>query len=308
LGGSGNKMLNKLWRKMMSNETILIIGAAGNNGTATIDALVEKKLTKTTIRAAVRSDEKAAQLKQSYPSIETVIIDLEKPATLPAAFKGVDKVFMIPGNVEDREGHAKNAIDAAVQAGSVKQFVFYSVVGAEYEAILFARQFRAGEKYLEQSGLNWTHLRTIFFQDNFFGWADGVKQGGLYFGVRDGEFAPLNVADIGEMAANILTTSGHDSIAYNVTGPELLSGVDMAAIFTDVIGKEVAYISPSEEDTLASLLDSGWPEWQARGMLELFEVFATNQAAIVSPDGEQLLGRPMTQLNDFIAKNKRAFV
>lgn len=39
-------------------------------------------------------------------------------------------------------------------------------------------------------------------------------------------------------------------------------------------------------------------------MLELFEVFSTNQAAVVSPYGEQLLGRPLTQLNDFIATNK----
>lgn len=292
----------------MSNETILIIGAAGNNGTATIESLVKKQLTNTKIRAAVRSAEKAAQLTEKYPSIETVIIDLDKPETLPAAYQGVDKVFMIPGNIEDREGHAKNAIDAAVQAGSVKQFVFYSVVGAEYEAILFARQFRAGEKYLEQSGLNWTHLRTIFFQDNFFGWADGIKQGGLYFGIRDGSFAPLNVADIGEMAANILTTSGHDNKAYNVTGPELLNGADMAAVFAQVTGKEVAHISPTEEQTLESLLSTGWPEWQAKGLLELFEVFASNQAAVVSPDGEKLLGRPLTTLKSFIAANKSAFV
>ena len=292
----------------MNNETILIIGAAGNNGVATIEALVKKQQSNDIVRAAVRSADKAAQLKSKFPSIETVIIDLDKPETLTAAYKGVTKVFMIPGNVEDREGHAKNAIDAAVQAGSVKQFVFYSVVGAEYEAILFAQQFRAGEKYLEQSGLNWTHLRTIFFQDNFFGWADGVKQGGLYFGIREGSFAPLNVADIGEIAANILTTSGHDNKAYNVTGPTLLTGEDMAKIFADVTGKEVAYISPTQEQTLESLLSTGWPEWQAKGMLELFEVFATNQAAVVSPDGEQLLGRPLTQLSDFIAANKASFV
>ena len=300
-------MLNKLWRKMMNNQTTLIIGAAGNNGVATIESLVKKQDAKNTIRAAVRSADKAAQLKKKFPSIETVIIDLDKPETLTAAYKGVNKVFMIPGNVEQREEHAKNAIDAAVQARTVEQFLFYSVLGAEYEAILFAKQFRAGEKYLEQSGLNWTHLRTIFFQDNFFGWADGVKQGGLYFGVRDGSFAPLNVADIGEMAANVLTTSGHDNKAYNVTGPELLTGEDMAKVFTDVTGKEVAYVSPTPEQTLESLLSTGWPQWQAEGMLELFEVFATNQAAVVSPDGEQLLGRPLTQLQDFITANKAAF-
>jgi len=292
----------------MKNQVTLIIGAAGNNGRATIEALFDKKQTEETIRAAVRSADKAADLKQKYPSIETVIIDLDKPETLTQAFQGVSKVFMIPGNIEQREQHAKNAVDAAVTAGSVKQFVFYSVFGAEYESILFGKQFRAGEKYLEQSGLNYTHLRTIFFQDNFFGWADGVKQGGLYFGIREGSLAPLNVADIGEIAANILTTSGHDSKAYNITGPELLSGEDIANVFSDVIGKKVAYVSPTTEQTLDSLLSTGWPQWQAEGMLELFEVFATNQAAVVSPDGEMLLGRPLTTLKDFITKNKTAFV
>jgi uncharacterized protein YbjT (DUF2867 family) len=303
-----NKMLNKLWRKIMNNQTTLIIGAAGNNGVATIESLVKKQDAKNTIRAAVRSTDKAAELKSKFPSIETVIIDLGKPETLTAAYKDITKVFMIPGNVEQREQHAKNAIDAAVKAGSVNQFLYYSVVGAEYEAILFGKQFRAGEKYLENSGLNWTHLRTIFFQDNFFGWAEGVKQGGLYLGVREGSFAPLSVADIGEMAANVLTTSGHDNKAYNITGPELLTGDDMAKVFTNVTGKDVAYVSPTPEQTLESLLSTGWPKWQAEGMLELFEVFATNQAAIVSPDGEQLLGRPLTLLQDFIAENKAAFV
>ena len=182
------------------------------------------------------------------------------------------------------------------------------VVAAEYEAILFGKQFHAGEKYLEASGLKWTHLRTIFFQENFHGWADGIKQGGLYFGIPEGQFAPLNVADIGEMSANILTTDGHEGKAYNVTGPELLSGQLMADIFTKVTGKAVAYVSPSTEDTLDFLLSTGWPEWQAKGMLELFEVFATNQAAMVSPDGEMLLGRPMTKMKDYIAANKAAFI
>ena len=177
-----------------------------------------------------------------------------------------------------------------------------------YEAILFARQFRSGEKYLEASGLKWTHLRTIFFQDNFLGWADGIKQGALYFGVRDGRFAPLNVGDAGKMAANILTSSGHEGKAYNVTGPELLAGKDMAGVFSEVTGKSVKYVSPDTATTLKSLLDTGWPEWQAKGMLELFEVFASNQAAVVSPDGERLLGRPMTRLVDWVRANRAAFV
>lgn len=292
----------------MTKPTLLIIGAAGNNGTATIDALTRKHKEDFVIRVGVRSEAKAKTLLDKYPGIESVILDLDKPATLPSAFKGVDKLFLIIGNVENREEHAKNAIDAAVAAGSVKHVLFYSVFGAEYESILFGRQFRFGEKYLEASGLKWTHLRTIFFQENFVGWADGIKQGAFYFGIRDGRFAPLNVGDIGEIAANILCASGHEGKAYAITGPELLSGQDFAHVFADVTGKAVQYISPDEATTLNSLLGSGWPEWQAKGMLELFEVFASNQAAIVSPDGERLLGRPMTALRTYVNTNKSAFV
>lgn len=292
----------------MNQETILVVGAAGNNGIAAIEALANKNGSNVKVRAGVRSADKAAQIKARFPAIETAIFDLNDPGTLQAAFEGVTKIYIIPGNVENRAQHAKNAIDAAIAAGTVKQVVLLSVVGAEWEAILFARQFREAEKYLESSGLPWTHLRTIWFQDNFFGWADGVKNGKLYFGIRDGKLAPLNVKDIGEAAAIILTTEGHTGKAYNLTGPELLSGNDIAAVFARVTGHAVDYVSPDEKTTYESLTDSGWPEWQAKGVLELFEVFASNQAAVVTPDGAALLGRPLTRLEDFITANKSAFI
>jgi len=292
--------------KTMSKPTLLIIGAAGANGTATIKALTEKHAGKYTIRAGVRSNEKAKALTDQFPGIETVILDLDKPETLPAAYEGVNKLFLIIGNVENREEHAQNAIDAAKAAG-VEHVLFYSVVGAEYEAILFGKQFRAGEKILEASGLKWTHLRTIFFQDNFPGWADGIKQGALYFGIGEGKFAPLNIADIGEIAANVLSSDGHEGKAYNITGPELLSGEDMAKIFSDVTGKPVSYVSPDNATTLASLLSTGWPEWQAHGLVELFNLFGANQAAVVSPDGEELLGRPLTRLVDYLSATESVY-
>ncbi|MBX9849849.1 MAG: SDR family oxidoreductase [Rhodocyclaceae bacterium] len=295
----------------MSKQTILIIGAAGNNGVATLEALARKQVagnTDITIRVGVRSEAKAADLRAKFPNVETAILDLDKPETLAAAYVGVDKLFLILGNVEQREAHAKAAIDAAKASGSVKHVVFYSVVGAEYEAILFARQFRAGEKYLEASGLAWTHLRTIFFQENLVGWADGIKQGSFYFGIGEGRFAPLNVGDIGEIAANILTTAGHENKAYNITGPELLSGNDFAQIFSKVTGKAVQYVSPDNATTLSSLTGSGWPEWQAKGLVELFNLFGDNLAAVVTPDGEQLLGRPLTTLEQYVSANKAVFV
>ncbi len=88
----------------------------------------------------------------------------------------------------------------------------------------------------------------------------------------------------------------------------MLSGSDIAAVFSRVTGHSVDYVSPDEDTTYASLTGSGWPEWQAKGVLELFEVFASNQAAVVTTDGETLLGRPLTRLEDFITANKAAFI
>lgn len=285
----------------------LIIGAAGLNGLATIKAIFDKSDLQDTIIAAVRTEEKAQALTSQFPKLDTRIMDIEQADTLATAMQNIDKVFYIPGNVFEREAHAKLVIDAAVASGTVKDFVFYSVFGAEYEAILFGRQFRYGEKYLEDSGLNYTHLRTIFFQDNLFGWAEGIKQGTLYLGTGEGKFAPLLVSDIGEIAANVLTSEGHNNKAYNITGPELLTGSDIAANFSEVLGTEIAHISPDNNTTLNSLLDSGWPQWQAEGLVELFNLFADNQAAVVSSDGEALLGRPLTTVKEFIMKNKAAF-
>lgn len=292
----------------MNKEKILIIGAAGNNGIATLDALFNKQKDNIIVRAAVRNEEKAQKLSTNYAGIETVIIDLDKPDTLVPAMESVTKVFIIPGNVENRAQHAKTVIDAAKASDIVKQIILYSVVGAEWEAILFAKQFREAEKHLESSGIAWTHIRTIWFQENFIGWADDIKNGQFYFGIREGKFAPINICDIGEIAANILTTEGHENKAYNITGPELLGGQDIADSFSEITGKKVTYTSPSENTTFKSLLNSGWPEWQAKGVLELLEVFASNQASIVSNDGEEILGRPLTRFKSYIKANKEVFI
>lgn len=291
----------------MSTQTILIIGAAGNNGKATLKALFEKENLSIAVRAAVRTQKQAEQLVAEFPNVQTVIIDLDKPETLSAAFEDVTNLFIIPGNVENRAQHAKSVIDTAVNSGTVKHITLFSVVGAEYEAILFARQFREAEKYLENSGLKWTHLRTIWFQDNFLNWADDIKSGSFHLAIRDGIFAPLSVNDIGHIAANILTSDQHDQKAYNITGPELLSGAELASIFATVTEQSVRYVSPTATETLDSLIASGWPEWQAKGVVELFEVFASNQAAVVTQDGENLLGRPLTTFKQFVEENKSSF-
>jgi len=290
---------------------ILIIGATGNVGIETIKFLKKKNVSGGyKIRAAVRDrDLQKAQLRfQDIPGIELVHCDLNEPESIDQAFVGVTKVFLILGLHLERQLHVQRVVDASLRAG-VEHFLFLSVVGCDSKSILFAKQFKEGEEIIQNSGLVWTFLRTIFFQNNFLNFSKQIKEGRLPFAWREGKFAPLCVCDIGEAAANILLGRivDHAYKIYNMTGPDLLDGYQMAEIFSRHLGRPMKYLSPIYKESMSALTAVGFKEWEAKGFLELFEVFASNQAAFVSPDGEALLGHHLTTLEQFIMMNMDRF-
>eukprot|EP01099_Mayorella_cantabrigiensis_P006031 TRINITY_DN496_c0_g1_i1.p1 TRINITY_DN496_c0_g1~~TRINITY_DN496_c0_g1_i1.p1 ORF type:complete len:295 (+),score=99.08 TRINITY_DN496_c0_g1_i1:112-996(+) len=260
------------------------------------------------VRAGTSSPAKIDDLKKKYPKIEWVLANLEDDAQVDAAFSGVDTLFVIPGGVENRGELATKAVRHAKKQG-VRRVLLFSVAGAEYKSILFARQFRLAEEELEGSGLVWNHLRTIWFQENVFGWAAPIKQGLFPIATGEGKYAPMNLADAAQAAAVILLRrdGSLDNRAFVISGPELLSSADQAAIISKALGREVKFVSPSPEDQKAALLGAGWPEWQATGALELLDLFKNNGAAFVSPDFKTLTGKEGTKFADWFETVKGAF-
>ena len=72
---------------------ILVTGATGNLGKATINALLNKGIPGNNIAALVRDESKAAELKTK--GIEVRTGDYEDLASLKSAFQGVDKLLLI---------------------------------------------------------------------------------------------------------------------------------------------------------------------------------------------------------------------
>jgi len=251
---------------------------------------------------------KIDELKQKYAKVEWVLANLENEEQLDAALTGVDTLFLIPGGVENRGELGVKAVRHAKKQG-VKRVLLFSVAGAEYKSILFAQQFRLIEEELESSGLIWNHLRTIWFQENLFGWLGAIKQGIFPIATGEGKYAWMNLGDAADASFAILFKTDHslDNKAFVITGPELLSGADVAAILSKSLGREIKFISPSPEEQLQALLSSGWPEWQAKGSLELLNLFKNNQAAFVSPDYKTLTGKEGTKFVDWFETVKAAF-
>jgi len=293
----------------MAKPVLFVTGASGHFGSVFLaNAEANGLLNTYTIRAGTSSPAKLDDLKKKYPHVEWVVANLENDEQVDAAFQGVDTLFIIPGSVENRGELGAKAVRHAKKQG-VKRALLYSVAGAEYKAILFARQFRLAEEELENSGLIWNHLRTIWFQENIFGWQVPIKQGIYPIATGDGKFASMNLNDAAEAASVILNTrdGSIDNKPFVITGPELLSSADVAAIISKATGKEVKFISPSPEEQKAALVGAGWPEWQATGALELLDVFKNNQAAFVSPDYKNLTGKEGTKFADWFEHVKGAF-
>jgi len=289
---------------------LFITGASGNFGKVLLPAATHSSLyDHWEVRSGTSSDKKVAELKQSYPKINWVVCDLNKDEQIDAAFHGVHTLFLIPGGVENRGELGVKAVQHAKKNG-VKHIITFSVIGAEYKSILFGRQFRMVEEEAESSGIAWTHLRTLWFQENLFGWLAPIKQGILPIALGDGKVPWMNLADAAQASLAILNSTdnrSHHNKAYAITGPELLTTADVAAIISKSLGREIKPICPSDEEQLAALLGAGWPEWQAKGCIELLVLLRNNGAAFVSPDFKNLTGKEGTKLSDWFETVKGAF-
>jgi len=291
----------------MSKPVLFISGASGNFG----KVLFEKAgplYEHFEVHAGTSSPAKIADLSSKYPKVKWVVANLENDEQVDAALAGVDTLFIIPGGVENRGELAAKAVRHAKKQG-VRKVLLFSVVGAEYKSILFARQFRLAEEELEASGLIWNHLRTVWFQENLFGWIAPIKQGIFPIATGEGKVPWMNLGDSADAANVILlnTDGSTNNKAYNITGPEALSSAEVAAILSKALGREIKFISPTPEEQLQAFLSNGWPEWQAKGALELIELFRNNVVNFVSPDYKNLTGKEGTKLADWFETVKGAF-
>jgi NAD(P)H dehydrogenase (quinone) len=101
---------------------ILITGASGHLGKATIDSLLKKGIAPNIISALVRDEAKAAGLKGK--GVHLGKGDYEKQRSLLSAFTGVDTLFLISSSdVSNRQQHHENVINAAKKHKSGVSFL-----------------------------------------------------------------------------------------------------------------------------------------------------------------------------------------
>ena len=279
---------------------ILVTGATGTIGGEVARQLVAAGIKP---RLLVRDPKKASDFSGKA---ELVQGDLAKPESLDAAFKGVEKLFLVTAGV-DGPTLEKNAIAAAKRAG-VQHVVKLSVIGADQPAITFAKWHAEGEKALLASGLKWTLLRPGSFMSNTLFWLPTLKsQGAFYDSQGEGKYAPIDPADIGAVAVKALTEKGHEGKAYPMTGPASFTLTQQAAMLSKAIGKPVKYVDVPPEAARQGMLSAGMPPAYVEAIVDLSTFLKSGKADVVLPTVEQVLGRKAGTFDDWATRHAAAF-
>jgi len=283
---------------------ILVTGATGLNGKELLRRLSAKGIA---VRALVRNPAKAAAL-AALPKVEIVQGDMARGETLALALHDIDRAMLISSSAPDMLEVQSNFIDAARKAG-VKHVVKLSGIMPELDsAFRFARMHGEIEKRLEASGMAFTHLRAGEFMPAYFRQVPAiVAKGAMFLPMEDARIASIDVGDIAEIAADVLTHSGHEGKTYPLTGPEALTMTQVAEKLSAATGKTIRYVDVPPEAARQAQLGAGMPPYLADALFELFAERRNGKEARVWPDAGALLGRPPTSFDEFARRNAAVF-
>lgn len=283
---------------------ILVTGATGQHGKALLRLLSSRGIA---ARALVRNPAKAEAI-SALPHVEIVQGDMARPETLATALQGIDRAILISSATSDMQDVQFNFIDAARRAG-LKHIVKFSGIAPNLDSSFrFARMHGEIEKHLEASGMAFTHLRPGEFMTVYFRQVPNiVDKGALFLPMEDERIASIDIGDIAEIAAKVLTEPGHEGKIYSLTGPEALSMAEVAAKLSAATGKTIRYVNVPLEDARKAQLAAGMPPFLADALFELFAERRKGMEARVWPDSEKLLGRRATSFEEFARRNAAAF-
>jgi uncharacterized protein YbjT (DUF2867 family) len=283
---------------MSDRKSILVTGANGNLGGAVVRALAGRDLT---VVAAGTHPENM----QMPAGIEVRKLDYVQPATVTAALKDVDGLFLVAPPLDPEAPAKLNPVIDQAKAAGVRHIILNSALGVDQND---AAPLRVIEKHLMASGLAYTILRPNFFMENFTSGflAPMIAQGGIFLAAGDAGTSFISVEDIAAVAADAFEKE-HFGAEYNLTGPAALDHSQVAGIISEISGRKIQYQALTEEAMLQGARDQGLPEGAVQYMGVLYGAVRSGWLATVTDDVEKVVGRPAVTFGDFAQAHAAAW-
>ncbi len=298
--------------------SILITGASGSFGRQLAEVLM-RKVPASELILVTRNPSALGAFAARGAQVRSG--DFDKPQTLPSAFAGAEKMLLISTlAVGPRRQHQhRAAIETAVAAG-VKHIAYTSSVGIHpRNPSLAEADHMFTEDLLRRCGTVFTVLRDAQYAEVIATMLApmALQTGKWIMSAGEGCMAFVSKQDCVASAAAVLTTPGHEGAVYEITGPQLYTFRDAAALAAEIGGRPVEYVSVSHEEKLAFFDAAGIPReyvegetnsdgtgiWGSEEMVSYERAIRQGYFSICSHHVEMLTGRPAQSLREVFLAN-----
>jgi uncharacterized protein YbjT (DUF2867 family) len=305
--------------KIMSQETILVTGAAdgvGSTARVAIAILLEQNHR---VRAMVRKlDARADTLRDQ--GAEVVVADMLDIVAVRAAMRGCALVYFTmsvsPSYLEAAANVAVTAKSLGVKAFvSLAQMTLSQMSETETTSSPQQKQEWLAEQMLRWSGLPVVYLRPTAFFDGMFLMqaAKSIRdENAIRLPFADGKTSPIAAADVGAAAAAVLANpEPHLGKVYDLTGPQSLTMAELAQEFSGALGRTIHYVNVPPPIWEAKLKEAQLPAHLTAHLvahlITMAQLHRDNRYDRMTDTFQQLVGRAPMSAAEFARRHAAAF-
>jgi uncharacterized protein YbjT (DUF2867 family) len=277
------------------NRPIAVLGASGNNGRADTAPLLRRGVA---VRAVVRRPGRlgpVAAASGGAAAVTEVVADLDTGEGLGGAFAGCAAAYLLAPNVHpDEPGVVGHALQAATEAG-LERVVLHSVLHPHDSAMPHHLAKARSEELVRGSGLPWAVLQPCAYTQNLTAaLPQALGAGRLEVPYRvDAPFTLVDLDDVGEAAAVVLTEDGHDGASYELCGPDVVTVRDVATLAGRLADRHVDAVR-TDPDTWLSGAGAALPQYPRAALHAMFRAYDAQGLVGGRRVLPWLLGRPST--------------
>ena len=261
---------------------IVVTAAGGQTGAAVVRALWSRG---ERVRALVGSSQPRPEL--TALSADVVATDLSDPAAVEPLLAGASALYLIWPNFDPEETAGAVALLDAAQRAGVGRVVYHSVLRPQARSMPHHAAKDRVEEALDASGLAWRVLQPCAYADNLDGQVADVAATGTFrspWGLEQAQ-SLVDLRDVAEAAAVLLTEDGLDGGTFEAVGPEPLTAPRIADLLGERLGREVRAVD--------ALPDGPVPDgYAARCSRLMFDHYRAHGFTGTPRVLEALLGRP----------------
>ena len=281
---------------------MILVTTAGKVGAEAVRLLRGQD---TPVRVLVRDPGQPAVKALAAAGAEIAVGDLDVPSSIDAALAGVSAVILVSPAVPAQE---LNVVASAVRAGV--SHVVKATSKASADSPIARRRGQAEiEAGLAAAGIPHTLLRSNAYMQNVLALAPAIAATDSFGSAAgQGRAGMVDARDVAAVAAAVAVNPAPPAgRTYWLSGPELLSNYDVAAVLSKLLGRTVTYRELTFAENRDAMIRAGVPAPVAEMNAQAFALNAAGDAAWLSDDVPALLGRPARSFEQFAAEHAAAF-